>query len=156
MKYLIKIKSKTKNPNAGNTCYRIAGPIGPVELTISPGYKIPEFEKYWRTHCDKYTGYSIPLDNKEVIDILKKYSEELKDYVVDWEQRQEYSTVYSLYPEPQYHYEYEDTEVECEECHKRFCHKQLLLGDDLEDWRTCPYCASDNCCDIEYERDILK
>jgi len=56
-------------------------------------------------------------------------------------------------PAPNWLYEFEDTEVECGECHKRFSFRPLLDDEDCEGNRfeVCPECGEEDCCDIIFE-----
>ena len=68
--------------------------------------------------------------------------------------RQEYQTLYSLTPDPEFLYEYILTLVKCEYCNEEFYHNEL----QSEDWgdygysdTVCPKCNVSNCCEIQFE-----
>ena len=56
-------------------------------------------------------------------------------------------------PAPEWLYEIEDTEVECDNCHEKFSFLLLLDCEDCEGntFEVCPHCGEENCCDITFE-----
>lgn len=70
--------------------------------------------------------------------------------------------VFNLTPEPSYLYDYEDIEVECEDCGAKFSYKELKdYYDDYCAYITniCPKCNSGFCCEVEFEKltpEVLK
>lgn len=67
--------------------------------------------------------------------------------------------VTSLTPEPEYFYQYEDTEVECSECKAKFKRSELVdnsdydyEGNSIGSACTCPKCGEFDCCQLQFER----
>jgi hypothetical protein len=76
--------------------------------------------------------------------------------------KQLHEVIYSQRPQPNYAFEYEDTEVECDNCHAKFgwrslesvdyeyCDDEGSYYDGYND-RVCPHCQERDCCWLRYE-----
>jgi hypothetical protein len=151
--YLIKIdpKSIKRNPNAGNTVYRQVIGTETEEAKVYYGNGSWHREQYFNGMLAITESVQAPRD-KNVMECLP----------VGWHssrtERQLFDTMYSLHPEPNYHFKYEDTLVQCESC------KAIFPHGDLESWndedsegnyyysdRVCPFCDEHDCCSLRYE-----
>jgi len=115
MKYIIRIKSKKKNPNAGSNVLNVKGEPDTVTEVIT---KI----------------------NGEVVSKQINVSRNI-------------NRIKLMKPEPEYVVEYQDTEVQCENCSSKFDWTELE-SDSTDDYYSsstiCPNGAWD-CCELEFE-----
>lgn len=149
---LVKIDRSTirKNPNAGNTVYyRNIGPAEYYKTTVE------RIENQWVK-----TDYSGREENGEIvynINRIQSYGCKNNPFdflgVKEWS-HQPYERIYSLYPEPEYLFSYENPLIKCEYCEAEFPISELV--NDFCDYggyndRVCPKCSVWDCCEIEYE-----
>lgn len=152
MKYFVKIdrKSIKKNPNAGNKVYqRVLAPdtieVSVIAKDINGGWANWFFVN---NYLSSITPSVPPKDDVLSINVNRKSNIE---------------TLHTLQGGPKYFFGYEDTEVECEDCHKKFSH--TLLKDDYVDIydgedvcdtckvdNLCPHCKTGDCCSLEFEQ----
>lgn len=139
-----------RNPNAGNDIYLIPGREETILEIISKDFGSNKwFCTTW--HGDYRTG------EREVPEPKSKHIE------INLNRRQNCQKVFTLSPEPEYLYEYQDATVECAYCYSRFHYS--LLGEDFETGydedgyifeyhinNICPVCKTKDCCQIEWEK----
>lgn len=151
---IVKIDRSTirKNPNAGNTVYyRNIGPKEYHKQTITfedgiwykrvqIGYSYSEEKIVWT------------LSHEESIKQEKRPDHFYPDFKESSYQPTE--KLYSLSPEPEYLFKYENTVISCEYCNEEFPTNELM--NDFDDYsgyndRVCPKCSAWDCCEIQYE-----
>lgn len=98
----------------------------------------------------------LPIDlPREKAEALKKG--EILEFVISQSMHRDVQHVVSMVPESTHLYDYEDTVLECEECHAKIRPSELRADatDDGVDeaWSNCicPRCGAWDCCDFEYE-----
>ena len=171
---LIKIdpKSIKKNPNAGNRDYfEDMGSTSTLHINVVDqnitNYLESKFNaRLSSSSYDTKSGkreslyHLVNADFNLIIDYLKKMGVDPKTIHINTQYHHQHFT--SMTPEPDYFYEYEDTEVECLECKANFKRSELI---DDSDWdydgedeyptgsvRTCPKCGEFDCCELEFEK----
>lgn len=162
---LVKIdrNSIKKNPNAGNTQTRIA--LG-SECTLQiKNHLIPGFLVDGENDCflQKWNDVEsiFKIYNRDIVDklvelgIKNKYSKEL--FYINIEHKNQ---VFNHFPESKYFYYYENTLVECDNCHQKIAIKNVIeeYGDEGEHYFQCPICKEIDTFEIEYEKieDVIK
>ena len=163
MKFLIKIKPGTikPNPDVGRDTYPV------------PGRSCTEVERYIRrgndvvfqSLTDGYLNFErnrhevcpdLPeLPHDQYVSLMKG---EISEAIVKHSATREHTTVHTMTPEGPHLFEYEDTPVECDNCHEKFSYKELEAdamqdGDGEETWSNwiCPKCGEWDCCELEFE-----
>lgn len=155
MKTLIKIDRKTirKNPNAGNNVYQysLGDTGGTVTITGKEGDLVSPtwVERTW----DQMSGLLISfreLNPKEI-----DGNPGLK---ISMTKRTNIQTLYTLSPEPEWLYEYEDTQLTCLSCQKSFSHTKLedYYDEDSSNNEICPCCGKWDCIDGEVRNEKIE
>lgn len=141
MKTLVKIirSSIKKNPDAGKTATRI---YGPREITFEIKGEIPEYLKD-EENCVVTTWSDNPKWCKGLLyndDLVERLLSEKKSFITINDNKN-ISTV-SHAPEPQYLYSYENTQIECNNCHNKI-HVKEIIQDCNDDgcYDECPICS---------------
>lgn len=155
--YLIRIDpaSIKKNPNAGNTVYRRYFGTETEEVKVYYGCGSWHREQYRNGVLYVTESVLVPKD-KYVMDCLPSGWSSSKI------ERQLFETIHSILPEPNYTFQYEDTEVECDNCHQKFGWRNLETVDydyyddegcyyDGYNDRVCPHCKERDCCWYRFE-----
>ena len=155
MIFHIPIKSRTKNPSAGETCYIIperpeysvssSVPLDIEGLHLTSYNKVGDKESYEYAFFETGIIQKLMVGEYGGLTVNTKYN----NYIL-----------HSLSPQPDYFIEYEDVEVECDECGAKFCFKELQYGeydDNRYDYyysdKVCPKCFAWDCCELELEKE---
>jgi hypothetical protein len=150
---LIKIdrSSLRVNPNAGRTEFRFIIAKTITEEIIECDLDDPQVLMR-KTYVNNKLVEETPFISENPIDLNETY---MKTLAIEYETE----TVYSIIPEGDWLYEYENTIVMCHFCGNTFYHTELKDEDSYE-MRICPRCGQWECCDpLEYEKltpDMIK
>lgn len=167
---LIKIdpKSIKKNPNAGNRDYiEDRGSTSILRINVYDKKISDHLEKNFDARMiSMYTNktgkpeskfYLVNDNFQPIVDYLKKMGVDPNYISIHTQYHYEHFT--SMTPEPEYFYQYEDTEVECSECKAKFKRTELVDNSDYDydgnpigSSLTCPKCGEMDCCELEFER----
>jgi hypothetical protein len=159
MTTLIKIKrdSIKKNPNAGRDTYHV--PMrwkGEFETNV-PREGLPA---YFKNHISSWSCspnesiYSGELFEQPPEDMIAYIQDVIaKGFKFEVKFNREIQTIYSNTPEPEYRYQYENTPVECNNCHT-MVPVEDIEEDEFEEtlMKICPKCNFWNTFDFEYEK----
>ena len=134
----IDVTSVKKNPNAGNTVYQIYRGSRTETRHVKSGL------------ARSYIGDFL---------VAEETVNEPDSFTVST--FQDYETVHSLRPEPDYFYDYEDITVRCDDCGKSLKISQLEYDDGNDSDRysnqVCPHCRSWDCVSLikeKFDREI--
>ena len=148
MKFIIPYKSKTKNPRAGRYDYQVSGR---QTHYLTYNKELPE--------KDNFRLILENNNNKEYTYIICGYIKQIPyaEYLINYQLSQEIQTLYNLLPEPEWLYEYDNYEVECDWCGAIFDWKKLKSWTDGDEYyyresdTICPECGEWDCCQIEFQ-----
>lgn len=140
----IKIDRSTirRNPNAGKTSYNIPGKPETTKV-VADNNRIQEYQIY---------------GNKEILMTDRpRIIGDIPDGNIMKSRRFPIETIHSIFPQPQFLFDYHPTELTCEYCDYKFPH--TLLFDDYCEFsdtfrnNVCPNpnCQVSECCEISYE-----
>ena len=156
MKFVIPIDRKTiqKNPDAGRTKYKIR--IGPDEKTLDIKYK-SGLEL-------SYIGFNEGVMRLSTLNITRLKDQDLPQVsdlineieIINFNTKSNYDVVHTISPAPDYLYEYQHIDVQCEDCENWFDFNRLEEEYDAYSGcfreNICPNCNTSDCCELEYEK----
>lgn len=156
--FIIPIKSLKDNPNAGTNIYQYCCGYTSHYLTTSKELKdtklLMSAMTYYTTGNGIECEYTYQTNDKELAESQHQRALDLKIEHVSYSPSQPiYQTLLTNSPQGKYLIEYEDCQVECEDCHNVCSYKDLLTDDWLDVYieDICPKCKSARCCDYRPE-----
>ena len=160
MKIKIDRDSIKKNPDAGRTEYLIEGYPREMRVEFWIWEQIDPEETFGlknafittlQVRASSSTGIlvSTRFEDLEILKAVEGFKILSVDYYIPTR------TMWSMTPEPEFLFEYENTNITCYLCRESFSWRDLdsdYHGNDVWNDTICPKCGTWDCCELKFEK----